>query len=221
LVRASGTVFATQTIEEFSRALASAEPIPGGGSAAAVVAALGASLAGMVARLSADRPRYEPYQATHARALTIADAARARLLALADADAASYAGLTAARRLPRETAEQTERRRAAVREAAQHAVEVPRQVVDECRTLILTVDDLAGRSNLNAASDLVVAALLLDAAARGAGENVLVNLPALGDEHEAAGLTVELEGHLHEIDSAAARIHRQVRSGGLRAPEAP
>ena len=104
-------------------------------------------------------------------------------------------------------------------QAAHRAASVPLLVVRECYALIDHVDRLAGRSNLNAASDLDVAARLLEAAARGAGANVIVNLPAIGDERLADSMLGELEVRLHELVSAVARIASQVRSESLRAPE--
>ena len=90
----------------------------------------------------------------------------------------------------------------AVIQAAHQAARVPMLVVRECYALIDQVDRLAGRSNLNAASDLDVAARLLEAAARGAGANVIVNLPAIGDERLADSMLGELEVRLHEMVSA-------------------
>ena len=107
----------------------------------------------------------------------------------------------------------------AIRVAARQAAHVPMLVVRECYALIDQVDRLAGRSNLHAASDLDVAARLLEAAARGAGANVIVNLPDIGDERLADSMLGELEVRLHEMVSAVARIASQVRSEGLRAPE--
>ena len=92
------------TLSEFSERLASAEPVPGGGSASAIAGSFAASLLAMVARLSVDRPKYAAYQTTHARALATGERGRAVLLELADADARAYAGFAAARKLPKETA---------------------------------------------------------------------------------------------------------------------
>ena len=207
------------SLRAFSEALASDAPTPGGGSAAAIAASLAAALVCMVTRLSQDRPRYAMFEQTHARALEAAEQARRRFLDLADEDSAAYAALVAARGSARSTDAERADRDAAVKLAAHQAARVPMMVVRECYALIDYVDRLAGRSNLNAASDLDVAARLLEAAARGAGANVIVNLPTIGDERLADSMLGELEVRLHELVSAVARIASQVRSESLRTPE--
>jgi methenyltetrahydrofolate cyclohydrolase len=207
------------SLRAFSDALASEAPTPGGGSAAAVAANLAAALVCMVTRLSQGRPRYAAFEQTHTRALEAAEQARHRFLELADEDSVAYAGLVEARGASKTTGAERAARDAAVRLAAHQAARVPMLVVRECYALIDHVDRLAGRSNLNAASDLDVAARLLEAAARGAGANVIVNLPAIGDERLADSMLGELEVRLHELVSAVARIASQVRSESLRAPE--
>ena len=213
--------FGDLSLSEFSDALASAEPVPGGGSASAIAASLAASLLEMVARLSLDRPKYAAYAATHERALDHGEAARRRLLELADEDAAAYAAFAAALKLPRETDDQRTARDEAIRAAARHAADVPLETVRHCHALVEQIESLTGRSNLSAASDLDVAALLAQAAARGAGANVVINLPLVNDPQYAGSLLVELEGYLHAIEAAAAAVHSRVRSGGLLDPEAP
>jgi formiminotetrahydrofolate cyclodeaminase len=212
--------FPDLSLRDFTDLLASDAPVPGGGSASAVVASLGASLLAMVARLSQGRERYAPFASTIERALTAADSARTKLLALADDDAAAYRGLVEARRAARtEGGSSDGMAAAAVREAAREAARVPMAIVRECYAVMDHVDRMAGRSNLGAASDLDVAARLLEAAARGAGANVIVNLPAMGDERLADSMLGELEARTHELLSAVARIASQVRSQGLRQPE--
>jgi formiminotetrahydrofolate cyclodeaminase len=216
---ASHAPFGDLTLTAFSEALASDAPTPGGGSACAVAGVLAASLTAMVARLSADRPKYAAYAATHSRVLGAAEAARARFLDLADQDAAAYAAFGEARRLPRDTPEEAAQRDAAISAAGVAAAEVPLEVVRQCHALVHEVESLSGRSNLNASSDLEVAAQLSLAAARGAAANVLTNIPSIDDRHVTGTMLSEVEARLHEIESAVARIHGQVRSGNLRGPE--
>ena len=214
-----GETFASSTLAEFSERLASAEPVPGGGSASAIVGALAASLLAMVARLSLDRPKYEPYRATSERALTTAEAARSRFLKLADEDARAYAGFAAARKMPHESGEQEDARSTATRAAARDSSEAPLAVVREAEQLLEEVVAVSGRSNVNAASDLEVAARLAAAAAHGAGSNVMINLPMVGDNEYAGAVKVELNQLLREVDRTLARVSQYVGRGTLREPE--
>jgi formiminotetrahydrofolate cyclodeaminase len=141
-----------------------------------------------------------------------------RFLELADEDAAAYARFSAAAKLPRETDEQRSARSAALAAAARAATEVPLATLEACFELVVTAEVLAGRSNVNASSDLNVAAQLGEAAARGAAENVLVNLPAVGDEAFAGEATTKVMERLDAIAMLAAETHQAVRSGSPRDP---
>jgi formiminotetrahydrofolate cyclodeaminase len=210
--------FRDLTLAAFVERLASADPVPGGGSASAVAGALGASLVAMVAALSEGRPRYAAHAGTLARAGSEGRRLVERLLDLADQDAVAYGSFAAAMKLPRETDEERAARSAAMRTAARTAAEVPLACVAACRELLGAADSLAGRSNANAASDLAVAANLGEAAARGAAENVLINLPAMGDELLAMQLTEQVVGYLHDVQDLADQIRETVRSGTTRDP---
>jgi formiminotetrahydrofolate cyclodeaminase len=207
------------TVGEFLDRLASAEPVPGGGAASAVAGALGAALVSMVAGLSMGRPKYEPYEET----LIVADAASKalvkELMEIADRDAEAYAGYSAALKLPRDAEAQVEARRAAIRQAARAASDAPWLCVQACQRLAEAAESLAGRSNVNASSDVLVAALLAEAAARGAAENVRINLAATGDEEYSLQMSQRLDETLHNISALASRTREEVLSGGLREPE--
>ncbi len=83
--------------------LASGEPTPGGGSAAALAGALGAALAAMVANLTVGRKRYVDVDAQMQAVLGEAESLRGRLTALVAEDAQAYDQVRAAYRLPKET----------------------------------------------------------------------------------------------------------------------
>ena len=212
--------FSDLTLAEFVDHLSSPEPIPGGGSAAAVAASLSGALLAMVARLSAGRPKYADYTSTIERAEAAGAAAAVRFLELADQDAAAYGAFAAAMKMPRETPDEQETRSAALREAARAAAVVPMEMLRACRSLAADVEALAGRSNLNVASDVSVAALLVEAAAHGAAENVLVNLPAVKDERFESMMTADVMLLLKDVDDRAAKAREVVASGKLRDPEA-
>lgn len=207
------------TLGEFAGALASEQPVPGGGAAAGVAAALGASLTAMVVRLSLDRPKYAEHAALHQEALAVSDAARVRFLELADADAEAYAAYRTARTLPHETEAQEEVRAAATQDAARTATQVPLDTIKACHAQIELVDRVVGRTNLHVASDLEVGALLLDCAARSAAANVRVNLRSIGDEGFAKAVTAELDQRLQQIQGTTDRIRERVAKGALRRPE--
>jgi methenyltetrahydrofolate cyclohydrolase len=210
---------AALTIAEFIERLSSAAPVPGGGSASALAAALGAALVSMVSGLSTGRPKYAEYEATLARCDAAGRELSARFLALSDRDATAYAAYARALKLPRDTDEQKQARQEAMRTAARAASEAPWECVRACEQLVGAAESLAGRSNVNAASDVLVAALLGEAAARGAAENVLINLAATGDDEFAETMQRGLDRVLHDIGANAARTREIVLSGQSREPE--
>ncbi len=211
--------FGSLAIDAFLELLGSASPSPGGGAASAVAASCGAALVAMVAALSADRPKYAAYSAGHARHGAAGRELAARLMTLADEDAAAYAAFAAALKLPRETDEEKAARTAAIRASARVAADVPLRTVEACREVVVASEALAGRSNLNAASDLAVASRLAEASAHGAAENVIVNLPSLGDEALADDLRGRVGTLLAEIEQLAESTRAHVERAELRDPE--
>ncbi len=210
--------FRDLTLAAFVDRLASAEPVPGGGSVAAVAGSLGAGLVAMVGALSAGRPRYAEHDSLHAEVVPAARALADRFLRIADEDSAAYATYAAAMKLPRDTDEQQAARRQAIRDAARVASAVPLQCVEACAELVGLAEALAGRSNRNASSDLEVAGLLAVAAVRAAAANVLVNLPAIEDEATASDLLRRSEDIADEVERLADTVRHVVRSGEPRAP---
>jgi formiminotetrahydrofolate cyclodeaminase len=217
--RATNASFSDLSLAQFVEVLSSAEPVPGGGSASAVAASIGASLISMVAGLSIGKPKYSAYEATLARCLAVGKELAAEFLRLADQDATAYAAYSAALKMVRETETQQDDRKAAICAAARVAADAPWECVKACARLLVAAEALAGRSNVNAASDVLVAALLGEAAARGAAENVRINLPATGDEIYADTMGQQVDSALHEIAAIAARTREIVLSGQAQDPE--
>ena len=211
--------FADLTVCQFVETLSSAEPVPGGGAASAIAGSLGASLVSMVAALSTGREKYAAYEATLARCAEAGRDLASEFLRLADSDAEAYAGYAAALKLPRENEPQRAARAAAIHAAARAASEAPWECVKTCGALVTAAEALAGRSNVNASSDVLVAALLGEAAARGAAENVRINLPSTGDEDYNETMSQRLDVALHDIAALASRTREIVLSGRVREPE--
>ena len=197
----SETRFRDLTLDGFVTVLGSAAPVPGGGSASAVAAALAASLVAMVAALSEDRPKYAQHADLHRWAGNMGRDLADRFLTLADEDSQAYAGFGAAMKMPRETESERTVRTVALQSAARVAAEA-----------------LACRCNVNASSDLNVASLLGEAAARGAAANVLVNLPSVGDPEFEMAMTTRVDELLHEVERLAAETRELVGGGEPRDP---
>ncbi len=110
--------FKDHTLEEYLSRLSAREPVPGGGSAAALSSALGAGLIAMVTRYSLGKGKPEAVETKFQTIIERADAIRASLLELVDLDAEAYLGVVAARKLDTK----------AQRAASQKAAQVPRKI---------------------------------------------------------------------------------------------
>jgi formiminotetrahydrofolate cyclodeaminase len=215
------TGFRALPLRDFVNLLASAEPVPGGGSASAVAASLAAALVAMVASLSQGRARYADHAELHAWGASEGRRLAHELLVLAEEDAGAYATLAAAFKLPRDTEAQRADRASATRSGARLAAEVPLRCVEACRDVVRVAEALAGRTNINASSDLNVAALLAEAAARGAAANVLVNLPSVDDAAYATETTARVSQLIADVERLARETRRIVETGEARPPHVP
>ncbi len=215
------TRFRDLTLAEFVDRLASPEPIPGGGSAAALAASLAAALVTMVASLSIGREKYMPHADNLQASASAGRRLAHRFLELAEEDALVYGHYAATLKLPRDTAEQREARSLQLASAARRATEVPLEMVRACLEVAATAERLAGRSNVNAASDLSAASLLADAAAKAAGANVLVNLPATHDPEWSGDVTRTVMELLDAIEDIGRMTRETVGGRESRPPMQP
>jgi glutamate formiminotransferase/formiminotetrahydrofolate cyclodeaminase len=189
----------------FLEAIASSDPVPGGGSVAAYAGALAAALARMVAALTVGRKKYAAVEGEFAVIASSADALMKRLSGLVQRDADAYSAVAAAYKLPKDgdSGERVDAIDAALIEAAAVPLDTARACV-EVATLAATA---ASKGNANAVSDAGVAALLAEAACRGAVYNVLINVKSLSDPDRGRDLAEEsaaLVDRVRELSAKAA-----------------
>lgn len=177
-----------QSVGAFVASVASPTPAPGGGSVAAHVGALAAALAQMVAGLTVGRKKYAAVDAEMRALAQRAAALVNELTALVTRDARSYEAVTQAYKLPKEPADALARRVAAVDDALVGAAEVPLETARACVAVAELAATVAHKGNVNAVSDAGVAALLAEAACRGAAYNVRINVTSLSDRSRGVPL---------------------------------
>ena len=193
-----------ETVTTFAAAVASPVPAPGGGSVAAHVGALGAALAQMVAGLTVGRKKYAAAEVEMKEVALKAATLVVDLQKLVERDAKAYEAVSKAFKLPKDTDEQARLRAAAVDRALVYAAQVPLETARACAQVAELAATAAERGNVNAASDAGVAALLAEAACRGAVYNVRINISSLTNKALGTELLTKAEAVLQKANRYAA-----------------
>lgn len=201
-----------QSVESFLDALASRSPTPGGGSAVAVLGAMGAALVSMVAHLTIGKKNYEAVEREMIDALEAADQLRVRILALVAADISAFDQVMAAYGLPKETETEKASRSEAIQLGLKAATEVPLACAELCREVILLSRSVAEKGNRNVISDAGVAVLSAHAGFRSAVLNVHVNTGTIRDTAFVEGALARLEALGQNLDTLAETTYEIVKS---------
>jgi len=167
-------------VEGFLAELGSAEPIPGGGAAAALAGALAAALVGMVAGISARRAA--PEEGRLGRLKEEADGIRTALTKAMEEDAAAYGRVAAALRLPKGTDEEKAAREKALQGALRKAAEVPLSTAEQALKVLELCEEALPLASRHLQSDIAVAVRLAQAAVHSALYNVDANCLWMKDE---------------------------------------
>ncbi len=199
----SGTGRTASFLDEVAAATAA----PGGGSAAAHTAALGAALVEMVAGLTLGRKKYADVEAAMQAIRLQAAKLRQELTQAVEDDAAAFEAVLGTYKLPKDTEEQQKARHAAIQLSTLNAARVPLHTVSSA----VKVMDLAARcareGNINAISDAMSAAALARAAVTAAGYNVRINLNMLEEKSAGQNMLAELQ----ELEQHANAIEADIR----------
>ncbi|MEU7044653.1 cyclodeaminase/cyclohydrolase family protein [Streptomyces varsoviensis] len=192
-----------ETISGFLERLAGRVPAPGGGAVAALQAAQGAALLGMVARYSTGE-KYAAHADLVARVTAETDELRERALRLAEEDAAAFTAVTEAYKLPRGDDAAKAARSAAIADALVGAGRAPAAVISVAAAVIDLAEELLPAGNRNVVTDVAAAAEAARAAATTARVNVEINLGGIKDERVRAELAAEAT----RVDALAVRAEQ-------------
>ncbi len=198
------------SLAAFVGSVAGPAPVPGGGSVAAHVGALGAALAQMVAGLTVGRKKYAAVDAEMRDVARDAAALVTELSTLVDRDAGSYAAVSEAYKLPRETEGDQARRAQAITDALLGAAQVPLETARACVQVCRLAAAVAARGNTNAVSDAAVAALLAEAACKGAAYNVRINVASLDDPSRGQALSAAAADLVAQAGALSAQATQMV-----------
>ena len=197
-------------LREFCNETLSDSPAPGGGSVAALMGALGASLGGMVANLSAGKRGWDDKLAYFGDWAAKAQQLKDELLALVDEDTAAFNKVMEAFALPKESAEEKVARSAAIQGANKYAAEIPLRVMETAFKSYQILAEMAEKGNPTSISDVGVGLLALRACINGAGMNVRINLAGLKDEKLKSTLQEKVQKLSAESESEFKKIHQIV-----------
>jgi glutamate formiminotransferase / formiminotetrahydrofolate cyclodeaminase len=169
-------------LNAFADETASESPAPGGGSIAAYVGALGASLATMVANLSSHKKGWDDRWEEFSNWAAKGQQYKNELLKLVDADTAAFNKIMEAFALPKSTAEEKSKRTDAIQAATKYAIEIPFKVMETAAASMELVKAMANIGNPNSISDAGVGALCIRSAVMGAFMNVRINASSYNDK---------------------------------------
>jgi glutamate formiminotransferase/formiminotetrahydrofolate cyclodeaminase len=197
------------SVRAFVEETASESAVPGGGSVAATLGALGAALGTMVANLSAHKRGWDDRWGEFSDWAERGKACHDELVGLIDADTDAYRDLMAAYGLPQtSTAEQTSRR-AAIQAAIRGAIEVPLRVMEVSLASMDVIEAMVEIGNPASVSDAAVGALCARSAVLGAYLNVHINASDLDDEAGASGYL----NRARQLKDVAIRRERDILEG--------
>ena len=169
------------TVTEFLNKVAGNDPVPGGGSIAALDGALGAALGAMVAGLTIGKKKYEASEAVMLHARKLANDYQQEFITLIDKDSVAYNQVFACFKLPKDTEEEKAIRSAAIQESTKQAALIPMEVAGKALELMPVIADVARLGNRNAITDACVAMMSARTAVLGALLNVRINLSSITD----------------------------------------
>jgi len=198
------------TVKEFTHVLGSDAPAPGGGSAAALKGALGASLLKMVALLTTDKAKYAEHHDYVKILLKKAKKLQHEFIAVIDEDTEAFNQVTAVFSMPKSTGEEKSIRKEAMQKALKACTKTPYKMMQLCEQAMELIEGAVDTTNTTAASDLGVAALSIKAAVQGAWLNILININGIHDEAFVDKYSKGGEEILAQVLPSADRVYKSI-----------
>jgi formiminotetrahydrofolate cyclodeaminase len=206
------TIMITQnSVENFLDELAGGNPTPGGGSAAAIMGAMGAALVSMVCNVTIGKKGYEGVEAEMKAVREESERVRRRLTAMVAEDIAAFDSIMAAYKLPKTTDAEKSVRAAAIQAGLGRATETPMDCARACAEVIALARRASEHGYLNVISDGGVGVLAGFTGLRSAALNVYINAPSLKDRAYAERSTAELEKLLETCAAETEAVYGLVR----------
>src|SRR5437667_3360980 len=197
-------------LRRFCNETLSDSPAPGGGSVAALMGALGVSLGGMVANLSAGKRGWEERLRYFSDWAVKAQRLKDEMLWFVDEDTAAFKKVMAAFALPKGKTKEKSARTAAIEAANKLAAEVPLRVMQTAAKAYDLLAEMAARGNPASISDVGVGLLALRACIEGAGMNVRINIANLRDEKAKTSLSNKVQVFTEESEARFKEISKLV-----------
>ena len=179
-------------VKSFVATTASSEPVPGGGSVAALAGALAAALTEMVGRLTIGKKKYVEVEEEMKTMVASLEIKKETLLQLVDKDASSYDQVMQAFKMPKETDEEKALRSSVIQEGTKYAASVPLETAKVAFSLMDEAERAVVKGNSNAVTDGATAAMMARTAVLSALMNVRINLTSIKDEAFVKAMTDEV-----------------------------
>ncbi len=182
------------TIKEFLSKTAGSDPVPGGGSIAALNGAIASALAEMVANLTIGKKKYEDREEQMKQIAASANNHQMLFIQDIDADSDAYNKVFDAFKLPKETDEEKAERSKQIQAATKIAAEIPMEVARRAYAIMDLIAEVAEKGNQNAVTDACVSMMSARTAVLGGAIlNVKINLSSLKDEEYVAKMKAECD----------------------------
>lgn len=199
----------TKSCREFVTVLASNEPAPGGGGAAALVGAIGTALGNMVGSLTVGKKKYADVEAEIAALMKKCDALQAALLDQVPADAEGFVPLAKAYGIPKDDPT----RETVLEEATVIACKVPVRIMELCCEALEAIKTFADKGSRLAVSDAGCGAVIVKSALQAASLNVFINTKTLKNRAYADELNAKCLSMLDTYGKLADEIFETVKNG--------